>query len=87
MASKISNIYLFSDPWLHSFLDKEQFAVEIGRKLDRISIWQIELNKGGSGYYFWQERTEYGLHKIWRDVDILIWPWCDLHLDVWPWPY
>ena len=30
---------------------------------------------------------EYGLHKIWRDVDILLRPWCDLHLDVWAWPY
>ena len=30
---------------------------------------------------------EYGLHKIWRDVDILPWPWCDLHFDVRPWPY
>ena len=30
---------------------------------------------------------EYGLHKIWRDVDILLWPWYDLHLNVWPWPY
>ena len=30
---------------------------------------------------------EYGLHKIWNDVDILLWPWCDLHLDVWPWHY
>ena len=30
---------------------------------------------------------EYGLHKIWRDVNILLWPWCDLHLDVWSWPY
>ena len=24
---------------------------------------------------------------IWRDVDILLWPWCDLDLDVWTWPY
>ena len=30
---------------------------------------------------------EHGLHEIWRDVDILLWPWCDLDLDVWPWPY
>ena len=30
---------------------------------------------------------EYGLHKNWRDVDILLWPWCDLHHDVWTWPY
>ena len=30
---------------------------------------------------------EYGLHKIRRDVDILLWPWCDIHLDVWPWPH
>ena len=30
---------------------------------------------------------EYGLHKIWRDVNILLWPWYDLHLDVWSWPY
>ena len=30
---------------------------------------------------------EYGLHKTWRDVDILLWPWCDFHFDVWPWPY
>ena len=30
---------------------------------------------------------EHGLHGIWRDVDILLWPWCDLDLDVWPWPY
>ena len=30
---------------------------------------------------------EYGVHKIWRDVAILLWPWCDLHLDVWPWLY
>ena len=29
----------------------------------------------------------YRLHKIWRDVNILLWPWCDLHLDVWTWPY
>ena len=30
---------------------------------------------------------EHGLHEIWRDVDIFLWPWCDLDLDVWPWPY
>ena len=30
---------------------------------------------------------EYGLHKIWKDVDILLWPWYDLHIDVWTWPY
>ena len=30
---------------------------------------------------------QYGLHKIWRDEDILLWPWCYLHLDVWTWPY
>ena len=30
---------------------------------------------------------EYGPYKIWRDVDMLLCPWCDLHLDVWPWPY
>ena len=25
---------------------------------------------------------QYGLHKIGRDIDIFLWPWCNLHLDV-----
>ena len=26
---------------------------------------------------------EYGIHKIWRDVDLLFWPWCDCNRASW----